>query len=329
MNHASHDEPAIRPHAEHSDRDARFSEEPAWDHVGPGWRPLFGNHRDHGFSFEWHDFTCPAELDWARSFHPGSVEICLNLDGHAVLANDAHTTELSAHTFAFYRQGTPPLTAARGGREAHRFVTVEFSAGFLQQQFLAQRENLHPLVRAVVEQDAGDSRISSAVPIDTRLLHLIESLRNCPVFKPAQEIWFRCKALEIATHLFFLPASGELWCTRAQRAARDRVERARGILRERMEHPPSLEELGRIVGCSPFYLSRQFSQETGQTVQQYLRQVRLEHAAELLRRGRCNVTEAAFAVGYNSLSHFTVAFREKFGCCPGLYPLQTPFPNLG
>ena len=58
-------------------------------------------------------------------------------------------------------------------------------------------------------------------------------------------------------------------------------------------------------------------------MQQYLRQARMERAAELLRTGRCNVTEAAFAVGYNSLSHFSSAFHETFGCCPGLYPLRT------
>ena len=60
------------------------------------------------------------------------------------------------------------------------------------------------------------------------------------------------------------------------------------------------------------------------TMQQYLRQVRLERAAELLKTGRCNVTEAALEVGYNSLSHFSSAFHEMFGCCPGLYPLKTP-----
>jgi AraC-like DNA-binding protein len=42
----------------------------------------------------------------------------------------------------------------------------------------------------------------------------------------------------------------------------------------------------------------------------------------LLRTGQCNVTEAALDVGYNSLSHFSAAFHEAFGCCPGLYPLR-------
>jgi AraC-like DNA-binding protein len=155
------------------------------------------------------------------------------------------------------------------------------------------------------------------------LHQLVESLRNCPVFNPAKEMWFRSKALEIAAHLFFRPASGELLCTRTQRLARERVEKAKLILRERMQEPPSLEELAQMVNCSPFYLSRQFAQEGGLTMQQFLRQIRMERAAELLRTGECNVTEAALEVGYNSLSHFSSTFHETFGCCPGLYPLRT------
>ena len=73
------------------------------------------------------------------------------------------------------------------------------------------------------------------------------------------------------------------------------------------------------VGCGAFHLSRSFSLHVGQTVPQYLRQLRLERAAQLLREGRCNVTEAAMTVGYSSLSHFSKAFWEAYGCCPGLY----------
>jgi len=317
----------ITPPAPESPAPAPFTETPVWSHLGTGWRPLFGNYRELGFSFEWHDFTSAKELDWARSFHPGSVELCLNLDGAAVLADARQTVELPARTLTFYYQGVPSLSASRRAGQPHRFVTVEFSPVFLEQHFRTETENLHPLVQSVVRREAQASQVAPSQPMGTGLLQLIESLRQCPVFKPAQEIWFRCKALEAAAQVFFRPPGGELWCTRTQRAARERVERARMILREKMDAPPSLDELGRLVGCSPFYLSRQFSAEAGLTIQQYLRHLRLERAAELLRSGHCNVTEAALAVGYNSLSHFTVAFRERFGCCPGLYPLKIPTQN--
>lgn len=299
-----------------------FVEAHAWLGVGAGWRPLFGSHRDFGFCFEWHDFTPKQEFDWSRSFHPGCLELCLNLDGVGALHDGKQTVEILPQTFTFYFHGNPPLTARRHAGELHRFITVEFSPGFLQDHFQRHAENLHSLVRAVASGEAVESAVVPPERLAVTLQQLVEGLRNCPVFNPAREMWFRSKALEIAAHLFFRPAEGELICTRAQRLARERVEKAKGILKDQMQNPPSLDELARRLNCSSFYLSRQFAQSGGLTMQQFLRQVRMERAAVLLRTGKCNVTEAALEVGYNSLSHFTVAFRETFGCCPGLYPLK-------
>jgi AraC family transcriptional regulator len=123
------------------------------------------------------------------------------------------------------------------------------------------------------------------------------------------------------SHFLFAPKDPELFCMRHKRVARDRVERTKELLARDLANPPTLEALGREVGCSPFYLSRSFSREVGLTIPQYLRKLRMERAAELLRSGRYNVTEAATEVGYASLSHFSKAFCETIGCCPVLYPM--------
>jgi len=301
----------------------------AWRGAGAGRRPLFGDFRKQGFSFEWHDFKTEADWDWARSFNPGTLELCLNLDGRATLTDPQQTVALRPRTSTFYFQGEPPLQAQRHANEQHRFVTVGFEAEFLRQSLEREARHLHPFVRAVISRAARRSVVTVPEPMGLGVLQLVESLQRCPVFKPAQEMWFRCKALELAAQSFFCPPDGGLFCTRQQRAACERAARVRAILGERLADPPSLEELGRLVGCSPFYLSRQFSEATGLTIQQFLRRARLDRAAALLRAGRHNVTEAALEVGYNSLSHFTVAFRDAFGCCPGLYPLAQPGAGLG
>jgi AraC-like DNA-binding protein len=143
------------------------------------------------------------------------------------------------------------------------------------------------------------------------------------VLASAQRLWYESKALEFAAEFFFSPGEAEPLCTRAARLAAERVARAKAVLLDNLAEPPSLEELGRRVACSHFYLSRTFTRETGLTISQWLRRARLERAAELLRSRKCNVTEAALEVGYSSPSHFSHAFREMFGCCPGLYPLRT------
>ena len=107
------------------------------------------------------------------------------------------------------------------------------------------------------------------------------------------------------------------------------MEKVIALLRKDLSNPPTLEDLGRLAGCSPFHLSRTFSAATGLTIPQYTRQLRMERAAELLQSGKFNVTEAALEVGYSSLSHFSQVFHETFGCCPGLYPLRTPTQKKG
>ena len=305
-----------------------FGEAEAWRGVGAGWRPLFGSYRELGFSFEWHDFTPAKPLDWAASFHPGSLELCLNLEGTGRIVSGEGATELPPRSCSFYFQGEPTLAASRRSGEAHRFITVEFAPEFLRQHFGDQEAALHDRVRAVARGEARESFVQSPGRLTTSLMQLVDSLRHCPVFTPAQGVWFRCKALEAATHVLFRPPGGELFCTRAQRASRERVEKAREIIRQRLAEMPSLEELAKLVGCSPFYLSRQFSQETGVTIQKFVRQMRMERAAELLRSGQCNVTEAAMTVGYSSLSHFSSVFHETFGCCPGLFPLKMPAQKM-
>jgi AraC-like DNA-binding protein len=137
----------------------------------------------------------------------------------------------------------------------------------------------------------------------------------------ARTVWYQGKALELMAEVLFAPepavADG---LPRRRHVSRERVEQVIQLLGRDLVQPPSLEELGRQVGCSPYHLSRTFSKEMGLTIPQYLRQIRMERAAELLKSGRFNVTEAAVEVGYSSLSHFSHAFCETMGCCPGLYP---------
>lgn len=292
--------------------------------MGAEWRRLGGSFRRHGFSFEWHDLESETEVDWSRSFHAGSVEICLNLDGEGHVASREARIEFRPRTAGFYVCGAGPLEAKRRGGQPHCFITAELSPDFLRRHLASYGDSLHRIVRALVESDRARSAVGEVLPLTARQQDLLASLRQPPILLEAQVLWYQAKALELVVEFLFQPAEDhELFCARARRIAHGRVEKVVTILRERLVNPPSLEELGRLVGCSPFYLSRTFSGEMGVTIPQYLRQLRLDRAAELLRSGRFNVTEAALEVGYSSLSHFSQAFHEQFGCCPGLYPVTT------
>lgn len=305
-----------------------FTEREAWQEVCAGWCPLFAGFREWGFSVEWHSFQCPFQLDWSRSFHPQSLEICLNLSGRGRLQHGRRAVEVPPRSAVFY-----VCAAADGPRawrlpgQAHAFYTIELSRPFLGRRLHGREPGLHPLVKTLLAAAPAEGGVAETTALTPELERLAEQLRHPPLLQAARALWYESRALELAALVLFQTQPGaELFCDRQKRAARERVERVMAILQADLTQPPDLEELGRRVGCSAWYLSRTFSAEMGMTISQYLRRLRLERAAELLRTGRYNVTEAAFAVGYSSLSHFSQAFHEHFGCCPGLYP--SPGPQL-
>lgn len=104
--------------------------------------------------------------------------------------------------------------------------------------------------------------------------------------------------------------------SRTLRIAQERVQRVKDLMLAQIDAPPSLDELAATVGCNPSYLSRTFRQIEGTTLSQWLRRMRIEHAASLIATGKCNVSEAALEVGYQSFSHFSRAFAEEKGVPP-------------
>lgn len=96
----------------------------------------------------------------------------------------------------------------------------------------------------------------------------------------------------------------------------DSLKLAREILLNRLESPPSLLELSRLVHLNDCKLKRTFKLLFGKTVYGYVREQRLEKAFYLLESGKCNVSEAAFTIGYTNISHFSEAFQKKYGVLP-------------
>jgi DNA-binding response OmpR family regulator len=78
----------------------------------------------------------------------------------------------------------------------------------------------------------------------------------------------------------------------------------------------STEDFAREVGMSRSNLHRKLQALTNQPTHEFLRTLRLKRAAQLLKNSAASVTDVAYAVGFNNLSHFTKIFREQFGQTP-------------
>jgi len=97
---------------------------------------------------------------------------------------------------------------------------------------------------------------------------------------------------------------------------REKLFQAKEILSQNLETPPSLTELSRQIGLNSFKLKKNFKVLFGVPVFKYLQNERLTKAHELIRNQDVSIQEAAWHVGYDSLSSFSNAFAKKFGFRP-------------
>ena len=105
----------------------------------------------------------------------------------------------------------------------------------------------------------------------------------------------------------------------------EQVETVRRMHDELLQHPeqrPTIEELSRRCLMNPTTLKAVFKAVYGDSLAAHMKEHRLEKAAELLRRGEGSVAEIAAAVGYDSASRFSAAFRERFHMLPTEYRKQ-------
>lgn len=81
----------------------------------------------------------------------------------------------------------------------------------------------------------------------------------------------------------------------------------------------NVEALTREVGISRAQLHRKLKEITGVSTADFIRNLRLQRAAELLAEGKVGVTQVAYDVGFGSQSHFSTVFRRHFGVSPRDY----------
>ena len=81
----------------------------------------------------------------------------------------------------------------------------------------------------------------------------------------------------------------------------------------------SVEMLTQEVGISRAQLHRKMKEMTGLSTSEFIRNIRLEQAARLLKEQKINVTQVAYTVGFSNLAHFSTIFRKHFGVSPSEY----------
>ena len=96
------------------------------------------------------------------------------------------------------------------------------------------------------------------------------------------------------------------------------INKITGIIEDKMSDEQfGVSELAHEIGMSRSNLLRKVKKATNLSASQFISQVRLNRALELLKEKSLNVSEVSFRVGFNSVSYFIKCFHEQYGYPPG------------
>lgn len=158
-----------------------------------------------------------------------------------------------------------------------------------------------------------ESAVAALGPADhlslARLLSMVDSPQELQVLGPAlrRELHFRALCSPAGACLREMACQGSRAWT---------IWRSIQRLRDSLNDAPDVAELAREAAMSESLYYAEFRRHTGSSPLQYIKQMRLKRARQLLLQSGCGVAQAAFQVGYSSASQFSREFRRAFGHPP-------------
>jgi AraC family transcriptional regulator len=164
--------------------------------------------------------------------------------------------------------------------------------------------------------------ITSSPSIDTLHLHLYSTTQNNSLGRSTLKLEELATELvkEVFVQIYGQNDSSKYALTNKEREQHlEIIERAKHYMVGDFDQNLSLADVARQAHASVFHFSRIFKQFTHQSPYQYLMDVRLKHAAMLLRNTSLSITEICFSSGFNSFSHFISTFTRRYGQSPSKF----------
>ncbi|WP_274371103.1 helix-turn-helix transcriptional regulator [Morganella morganii] len=182
----------------------------------------------------------------------------------------------------------------------------------LSPDWLEQQQILLPAVFG-----CGNALSIRHIALDSRIAACAGQLFDSSVQDALKPLYYAGKAGELAAlclqQVITAPAVSHKPLSRREISG---LQRAEAILRDEMENPPCLEQLGLRTGLSSRKLTQGFRQRYGQSVYGWLQELRLQTAWQMLTTQGEAISSVAYHVGYTP-AHFSVVFRKRFGMAPG------------
>lgn len=158
------------------------------------------------------------------------------------------------------------------------------------------------LVMGVEKKAFFAGTVKYAISYRRNYIHEIQEYTDIKGMKK----WFLGKTSEICSNME----------SAREKEAVSIIEKAKSYIRDNYKKDISLDEVSREVDISPYYFSKLFKQETGGNFIEYLTEVRLRNARELLKDSGLSIKEICAESGYSDPNYFSRIFKKYEGVTP-------------
>lgn len=207
-----------------------------------------------------------------------------------------------------------------------RALIIAFDRNFIRLMFKDELSGVKPEYAAFFEDN--DSFYEKILPASPSLLSAVNSIFSCLYAPPKRELVLKSQILELVIYIFaeyLLPGGDSGGKSTLRSHEIDKVKQVKDYVMDRIETPPSINELAKMSGISESRLKASFKAIFGTTIYGYIQSEKMAKAKIMLETGRHSVSEVAWDIGYTNVSHFIKAFKKIYMVTPGQIMHKTKY----
>ncbi len=110
--------------------------------------------------------------------------------------------------------------------------------------------------------------------------------------------------------------------TPASKITAEQIETVKTYILENLSDSITIEELAAEVNMSKFYFLKEFKKATGNTPYQFVTELKMHQAADMIRAEQSDLSTIAYNLGFTDQSHFSKVFKRHFNISPGNFRKQ-------
>jgi AraC-like DNA-binding protein len=154
-------------------------------------------------------------------------------------------------------------------------------------------------------------------PITILQERALQNVFNCPLTGKLGQLMIETSLVQIILiQLHSIYVTKEIISVETGKRDMEVINELKDHLNKTFLEDHSLDNLSREFGVNTSKLMALFKKVFNKSIFEYLSELRMDYAREILMEGDYLVTEVARKLGYKNPNHFSAAFKKRFGFCP-------------